>query len=592
MIETYETAIGEVTLETNWNALEWFVEQRVVRATVPNAPSVSVRVNRVPKEEVEAVLTEGNRARDANPRMVQVQDAAFIVSRNSIEGFVLEITHLGGVFLEWLWYALPILCAPDGWQVVHASAVETERGVMLICGGSGFGKTTLLLKQLEQGGKLFSEDIVLLNSESGLVRAWEQSLHLHPHQISADVDPGLTVDFTGKVRWMGYPASQVIEQPIWRVLFLSEEPTWLGHSGDGFDTEWIPNCNAGEFLASRAEYVGYRPNPETVPVERPPRVLIVNRDPTRAPTAWDGGDMTNVYGYRNGLRKAGWVSHFQPSWDQHVDDWDLVHVFHAQFPWIHDLIPALPAWMPLVVTPITHGYPEAEQLASVIQRAQKILCYSQTEIDFYRERFPEMEEERFGIAPQGVPVSLYEYAESVQSERRVFMAARYSTEKNQTAVLRACMHLDIPVTFAGPTNAPDSTQILAHLHAIAGDWSGATFLPMLHGDDLWREYRRAWVHANASGFEPFGLNSLEALASGCNIVHTTKGWGIDHFRKSGNLCYPQDTDSVVAALEAELNKPRGWHGRRPQTWDEASIQLLPIYEEVQDGCRSLRTGGA
>ena len=225
-----------------------------------------------------------------------MQDGAFVVSRGSIVGFVSDTTHLGGVFLEWLWCALPILCAPDGWQVVHASAVEAERGVVLICGGSGSGKTTRVLKLLEQGGMLFSEDIVLVNREKCLVRAWEQSLHLHPHQIPADVDPGLTVDFAGKIRWMGYDASGTIEQPIWRVLFLSGEPAWLGHIGDGFDTEWIPNCGAEELLASRAEYVGYRPDPESIPDKRPPRVLLVNRDPSRPPTAWDGGDMTNVYG--------------------------------------------------------------------------------------------------------------------------------------------------------------------------------------------------------------------------------------------------------------------------------------------------------
>ena len=156
-------------------------------------------------------------------------------------------------------------------------------------------------------------------------------------------------------------------------------------------------------------------------------------------------------------------------------------------------------------------------------------------------------------------------------------------------VLQACMHLDVPITFAGPKNAAASSLIMARLHEIAGDWKGATFLPMVRGGDLWREYRRAWVHANASGFEPFGLNSLEALASGCNIVHTTSGWGVEEFRSNGSLCSPHDVDSIIDALGTELNRPRGWHGCRPQTWDDASCQLLPIYQEVRNDCPGVPT---
>jgi glycosyltransferase involved in cell wall biosynthesis len=584
MLGSYETAIGKVLLETNWDTARWFFERRQVRGRIVNDHPVLVQVNLVCEQQVEAVVAQGCQDESACPRTVQVQDAAFVVSRNSIVGFIPDITHLGGVFLEWLWYALPIFCAPEGWQTVHASVIETEHGAVLICGGSGSGKTTLLLRLLEAGrGRLFTEDIALINSDRGVVRAWDRSLHLHPHQVPAGVDPGPTLDFCGKIRWKGCRMSEEIELPIWRVFFLSEKPVGLGHSGDGFDSEWIPKCGADAFLAARAEYVGYRPDPASIGERRPPRVLLVNRDPSRPPTAWDGVDMTNVYGYREGLRKAGWIAHFQPSWIHHVAGWDLVHLFHTQFPWMHEIVPYLPEETPVVVTAITHGSPELEQIAPVVRRAQRILCYSQTEIDFYRECFPELGDTRFGISPQGVPASLYDFAEAVEPEHRVFMAARYTGPKNQTMVLKACKQLDVPITFAGPENADDSAQILAHLHEIAGDWKGATFLPMLHGADLWREYRRAWVHANASGFEPFGLNSLEALACGCNIIHTEEGWASEHFAQFGGLCSPFDLDSISQAIENGLNRPRGWHGYRPQTWDEASCQLLPIYQAVGNG---------
>ncbi len=75
MVETYHTAIGKVLLETDWDTLCWFFDQRVVRGTVASSSPVAVRVNRVPRQQVEEVLAEGNREKDANPGTVQVQDA-------------------------------------------------------------------------------------------------------------------------------------------------------------------------------------------------------------------------------------------------------------------------------------------------------------------------------------------------------------------------------------------------------------------------------------------------------------------------------------------------------------------------------------
>lgn len=160
MPESYETAIGEVLLETNWDTVRWFFEQRAVRGKVAHDYPILVDVRRVPLRQVEAVLAQGYRERSAYPRTVQVQDAAFVVSRNSIVGFIPETTHVGGVLLEWLWYALPICCAPEGWQAIHASVIGTEQGALLICGGSGSGKTTVVLHLLEtERGSLFSEDV-------------------------------------------------------------------------------------------------------------------------------------------------------------------------------------------------------------------------------------------------------------------------------------------------------------------------------------------------------------------------------------------------------------------------------------------------
>jgi hypothetical protein len=92
---SYETAMGTVHLETNWDTVRWFFDRRVVRGEVARDYPILVQVNRVPLRQVEALLAQGCRERAAYPRTVGVQDAAFVISRNSIVGFIPDTTHLG-----------------------------------------------------------------------------------------------------------------------------------------------------------------------------------------------------------------------------------------------------------------------------------------------------------------------------------------------------------------------------------------------------------------------------------------------------------------------------------------------------------------
>ena len=71
------------------------------------------------------------------------------------------------------------------------------------------------------------------------------------------------------------------------------------------------------------------------------------------------------------------------------------------------------------------------------------------------------------------------------------------------------------------------------------------------------------------------------------IVYIYIGGGVPRgvFGQAGSLCDPGDLGSVVAAIEQELRRPRGWAGVRPMTWYRATQALIPLYEEVWDGIR-------
>jgi hypothetical protein len=68
-----------------------------------------------------------------------------------------------------LWW----VCLTRGFQVVHASAVESDDGVLAFAGATGGGKTSLAAELLRRGCRLFADDVLVLERCDG-------SLVAHP----------------------------------------------------------------------------------------------------------------------------------------------------------------------------------------------------------------------------------------------------------------------------------------------------------------------------------------------------------------------------------------------------------------------------
>ena len=65
-----------------------------------------------------------------------------------------------------LWW----VCLSRGYQVVHASAVESDAGVLAFAGATGGGKTSLAAELLRRGGRLFADDVLVLERhDAGLI---------------------------------------------------------------------------------------------------------------------------------------------------------------------------------------------------------------------------------------------------------------------------------------------------------------------------------------------------------------------------------------------------------------------------------------
>ena len=73
---------------------------------------------------------------------------------------------------HWHWqrfltgHVLPLAALLRGFEVFHASAVETDAGVIAFVGGSGAGKSSLALALVTRGAGLFTDDVLVLRPEN------------------------------------------------------------------------------------------------------------------------------------------------------------------------------------------------------------------------------------------------------------------------------------------------------------------------------------------------------------------------------------------------------------------------------------------
>lgn len=145
---------------------------------------------------------DGKRIRvDPHPKAQEADIRAFLLS-----GMFGAILHQRGLF------------------PLHASAVATDKGVVLFAGPSGVGKSTLLAEFLGRGYKMLADDVVNVDSEGRATPAFPSiklcpdaaELHHYPLQDSARIRVG--------VEKYSYQAAEHFCQsplPIYRMYVLN-----------------------------------------------------------------------------------------------------------------------------------------------------------------------------------------------------------------------------------------------------------------------------------------------------------------------------------------------------------------------------------
>jgi glycosyltransferase involved in cell wall biosynthesis len=119
--------------------------------------------------------------------------------------------------------------------------------------------------------------------------------------------------------------------------------------------------------------------------------------------------------------------------------------------------------------------------------------------------------------------------------------------------------------------------------------AGAEYVGRISDDELVRLYRGAEAYVDASLFEGFGYQALEAIACGAPFVGSNATSVPEVVGNAGLLVDPRDPDALAAALLRVLEEPglaeelrrRGLERARDFTWERTADAFAEVFEGVE-----------
>lgn len=142
---------------------------------------------------------------------------------------------------------------------------------------------------------------------------------------------------------------------------------------------------------------------------------------------------------------------------------------------------------------------------------------------------------------------LYNLKDRYNLSNYALCIARITPQKNQLALAKACSKLGVNLVLIGNIN--DNSYFRECM-----SYKNVTYLGFMDRYNIYNAYRFSKLHVLPGFCETPGLSSLEAAASGCNIVSTIEGSAGEYFKDMADYINPYDEETIIAALEKGLNK--------------------------------------
>jgi glycosyltransferase involved in cell wall biosynthesis len=221
-----------------------------------------------------------------------------------------------------------------------------------------------------------------------------------------------------------------------------------------------------------------------------------------------------------------------------------------------------------------------KSIVEILQQASHILPNSPAEMNALEKQY--RMKKPFTVVPNGADTSLFTYNEAIGRDRQlVICVARIEGIKNQLNLIKALNNSEFSLLLIG-TTAPNQQDYYKECRQIAAQ--NIQFINHIPQAQLVQYYQTAGVHVLPSWFETCGLSSLEAAATGCNIVITDKGYTRDYFGEHAFYCDPGNTTSILAAIrKASAGKDNEQLAKKiteQYTWQRAAAITASVYTKI------------
>ena len=219
----------------------------------------------------------------------------------------------------------------------------------------------------------------------------------------------------------------------------------------------------------------------------------------------------------------------------------------------------------------------------ILKRAALLLPASVTEYEKLKELYGI--EKDYVVVPNGIdPAVFYPDIKDRKDSSLVLCAARIEGIKNQLNLIRALNNTEYTLMLIG-SPAPNQKKYYEECRRIAA--KNVLFYNRVPQQVLAGYYKIAKVHALPSWFETCGLSSLEAVAMGCNIAITERGYTKDYFDNDAFYCEPGSPESIYNAVHKAAHSDSSQRLQQKilhhYTWQNAASITLEACKNIISG---------
>ena len=216
----------------------------------------------------------------------------------------------------------------------------------------------------------------------------------------------------------------------------------------------------------------------------------------------------------------------------------------------------------------------------ILKKSKFVFCNSELEKDLIQNEFNVNTEYRViynGVEVENEDIPLYNFTERYNLNNYVLCVGRICESKNQLALCTICNELGKQLVLIGSGNDNEYLKKCTN-------FKNVIYLGFMDSYNVYNAYRFAKVHVLPSFVEMPGLSSLEAAASGCNIVSTQEGCAKEYFKDMALYCDPYDNNSILNAVRSGFEKRRDSklknYVHENYNWEKSVSDLYKTYLEI------------